>query len=133
MGLFGSTLPPILVGEADNHDLLVLAMSGTSHTADQADDLLYELGRARVVDDRLVPADVVRMGSTVTFTADGGSAQTLRLAYPHEAGGDGISIFSPVGTALLGLRAGQSMQWTARDAKVHEVKVHVVGNRRLSD
>ena len=39
MGLFGSILPSIIVGEADRHDLLVLAMGGTGHTDDAADDL----------------------------------------------------------------------------------------------
>lgn len=49
MGLFGPVLPPIMVGEADRHALVVLALGGIGHTADQADDLLYELGRAAVV------------------------------------------------------------------------------------
>lgn len=129
MGLFGSILPPIMVGEADRHDLLVLAMGGSGHTADAADDLLYELGRARVVDDRLLPSDVVRMGSTVVASIEGGKPQMLRLCYPQDAEKGGVSIFSPVGTALLGLRSGQSMHWTDRDGVTHDVKVLSVSNR----
>jgi len=129
VGLFGSILPSIIVGEADRHDLLVLAMGGTGHTADAADDLLYELGRARVVDDRLLPSDVIRMESTIVASIGGGKPQVLRLAYPQDEGRDGISIFSPIGTALLGLRSGQSMHWTDRDGTTHEVKVLSVINR----
>ena len=126
MGLFGPSLPPITIGEADRHDLLVLAMSGTGHTADQADDLLYELGRAAVVDDRHLPPHVVRMGSGVVVSIDGGEPQLLRLAYPHERGAGDISILSPVGTALLGLRSGQTMTWTDRDGNRQQIRIHSV-------
>ena len=128
MGLFGDTLTPITVGYAERHDLLVLAMSGTSHTADQADDLLFELGRAAIVDDRHVPADVVRMGSIVTARIDGGAPRHLRLSYPQETGPGDLSILSVVGTALLGLRAGRSMKWTDRDGRGRRVEVLSVSN-----
>ena len=129
MGLFGRILPPITVGEGDRHDLVVLALSGTGHTADQSDDLLYELGRAAVVDDAALPPSVVRMGSAITASIDGGNPEYLRLSYPQDAAPNGLSILSPAGTALLGLRAGQSMKWTGRDGKMHEVRVFAVDNR----
>ncbi|MCP1211317.1 GreA/GreB family elongation factor [Devosia subaequoris] len=127
--MFGSRLPTIIVGEADRHDLLVLAMGGTGHSADAADDLLYELGRAKVVDDRLLPPFVVRMGSTVLATIDENEAQVIRLTYPGEASANAVSIFSPIGTALLGLRAGQTMRWTERNGKRRTVKVHSVSDQ----
>lgn len=129
MGLFGPILPPIMVGEGDRHDLVVLALSGTNHTADQADDLLYELGRAAVVRDDAMPPHVVRMGSVVTASIDGGRRECVRLSYPHDAASNGLSVLSQAGTALLGLRAGQSMKWTDRDGRVHEVRVFGVDNR----
>lgn len=127
--MFGSKLPTIIVGEADRHDLLVLAMGGTGHSADAADDLLYELGRAKVVDDRLLPPFVVRMGSTVLATIDENEAQIMRLAYPGEVSANAVSIFSPIGTALLGLRVGQTMRWTERNGKRRTVKVHSVSDQ----
>lgn len=130
MGLFGRILPPIMVGEGDRHDLVVLALGGTGHTADQADDLLYELGRAAVVHDKALPSDVVRMGSAVVASINGGNPERLWLSYPHDVGPNGLSILSPAGTALLGLRTGQSMKWTDRDGKIHEVRVVAVNNRR---
>ena len=56
--------------------------------------------------------------------------ERLWLSYPHDVGPNGLSILSPAGTALLGLRAGQSMKWTDRDGKIHEVRVVAVNNRR---
>ena len=123
MGLFWSGPPPITVGEAERHDLLVLAMSGTGHSADASDDLLYELGRARVVSDDRLPDDIIRMGSRVAVSIDG-EYKVLRLAYPGSAESGDVSIFSPVGTALLGLRPGQVMRWTDRSGKVREVRIH---------
>ena len=130
MGLFGRILPPIMVGEGDRHDLVVLALGGAGHTADQADDLLYELGRAAVVHDEALPPDVVRMGSAVVASIEGGNPEHLWLSYPHDVGPEGLSILSPAGTALLGLRAGQSMKWTDRDGRIHEVRVVAVNNSR---
>lgn len=130
MGLFGRILPPIMVGEGDRHDLVVLALGGAGHTADQADDLLYELGRAAVVQDKALPPDVVRMESAVVASIDGGNPEQFWLSYPHDVGPNGLSILSPAGTALLGLRVGQSMKWTDRDGKIHEVRVIAVNNRR---
>ncbi|WDR07259.1 GreA/GreB family elongation factor [Devosia rhodophyticola] len=128
MGFFDFGLPPIVVGEADRHDLVVLALGGVNHSADEADDLLYELDRARVISDRLLPHDVVRMGSAAVASIDGGEPQILRLAFPGENPPNSISIFSAFGTAILGLRAGQTMKWTNRNGKAHEVVVHSVRN-----
>ncbi|HLV84133.1 MAG TPA: GreA/GreB family elongation factor [Devosia sp.] len=128
MGFFSVNLPSIMVAESDRHDLLVLAMGGTGHSADEADNLLYELGRARVVDDQQFPPDVVRMGSSVLVSIDGGEPQILRLSYPREQGNNRVSIFSAIGTALLGLRRGQTIKWTDRDGKPHEVAVYSVSD-----
>ncbi|WP_127753025.1 MULTISPECIES: GreA/GreB family elongation factor [unclassified Devosia] len=128
MGIFGSDLPPIMVGEADRHDLLVLAMGGIGHSPDQADDLLYELGRAKLVADKRLPPDVVRMGSRVVVSFNGAPPQSGVLSYPRQEGRERISIFSPLGTALIGLRAGQSMRWTDRTGQQHEIRLYSVSN-----
>ncbi|WP_338053387.1 GreA/GreB family elongation factor [Rhizobium giardinii] len=40
-----------------------------------------------------------------------------------------MSVLTPIGTALLGLTAGQTMNWTARDDRQHKLKVlAVAGN-----
>ena len=72
--------------------------------------------------------DVVRMGSTVTFTSDDGHTRTLKLVYPADESLDQhrISVMTPVGAALIGLGTGQSISWTARDGKHHRLTVSKV-------
>jgi regulator of nucleoside diphosphate kinase len=81
--------------------------------------------RARVVEEPAVPANVVRMGSTVTFKSDDGNTRSLKLVYPVDESLDEhrISVMTPVGAALIGLAEGQSISWTARDGKHHQLTV----------
>src|SRR5439155_25787909 len=90
-----------------------------------AQELLDELDRAKVVDASAVPADVVRMGSTVTFKSDDAQTRTLKLVYPvdESLNEHRISVMTPVGAALIGLAVGQSISWTARDGKDHQLTV----------
>lgn len=117
--------PEIVLGAADHRQLNVLAMAGLNHTPDQSDDLLQELERARVVDDGKVPEDIVRMGSTVRYRTDSGQEPQVTLVYPVDADiAEGrISVMTPVGTALIGLRVGQSITWRDRANKRHMLTV----------
>ena len=51
--------------------------------------------------------------SSARFAVDDGSERELTLVYPRdaEAGADRVSILAPVGSALLGLRVGDSIDW----------------------
>lgn len=106
----------------------MLANAIAVRNPDASDKLLSELDRARVVADGSDSADIVRMGSTVTFKPDTGNAKTVTLVFPGKADiSEGkISILTPIGTALIGLSAGQSIQWTARDGRRHELSVLAV-------
>jgi regulator of nucleoside diphosphate kinase len=117
--------PDIILGDGDHRQLNILAMAGLTHTPDQSDNLLYELERARVVDDTKVPSDIVRMGSTVSYRTDTGQAPKVTLVYPVDADiAEGrISVLTPVGTALIGLRVGQSITWRDRVHKRHMLTV----------
>jgi regulator of nucleoside diphosphate kinase len=108
--------PNIILARTEHSQLSLLALAGTGHTADTADALLHELDRARIVTDPEVPPDVVRMGSTVRFRT-GRDTRQVQLVYPADADISlgRISVLTPVGTALIGLRAGQSITFTARD------------------
>lgn len=110
-------------------------MAGTGHSADAADDLNYELDRATLVVDEALPRDIVRMGSRITYRQDGGARRVVTLVYPDDANPDAgrISILSPVGTALLGLRAGQSLHWRFRDGSTQELTVLSVADGRTRD
>jgi regulator of nucleoside diphosphate kinase len=110
--------PPITLAKSEHGQLSLLALAGTGHSADAADDLLFELDRARIVADPAVPPDVVRMGSRVKFRT-GRDERDVTLTYPVDAdiAKRRISILTPVGTALIGLRTGQSITFRTRDGK----------------
>lgn len=73
-----------------------------------------ELDRAHVVSGRRVPADVVTMNTRVRMTdLDTGKKLTYTLVFPHEANfSQGkISVLAPIGTAILGYRTGNVIEW----------------------
>lgn len=94
-----------------------------------SEPLQGELARAIVVSDEAVPADVVTMDSRVAYT-DGstGVSREITLVYPHEADGTQgrVSVLAPVGTALLGLSAGQSIEWDFPDGRRRRLTVNRV-------
>ena len=105
-------------------------MAALDRIPDIAEELLAEMDRATVVAADALPADVVRMGSTVTFrTADGRTRRvTLVFGGAADISLDRISILTPVGTALIGLAVGQSITWTTRDGREQELTVVSVDN-----
>ena len=119
------SVPNIIVSNADYERLTDLATASLERLPEVAEELLAEMDRAKVVGDDSVPADVVRMGSTVTFKSDDGRQLTETLVYPVDEDSDAhrISVMTPVGAALIGLAEGQSISWTARDGRKHELTV----------
>lgn len=120
-------LPTIVLSDEDHRVLLRLAMAGTGFTADDADGLLSELERATVVPDDAIPPDVVRMGSLVQYSV-GDERRTVELVYPKDANiSQGkVSVLTPIGTALIGLRAGQTITWRTRDGRRQALTVDSV-------
>lgn len=73
-----------------------------------------ELDRARVVAAHEIPPDVVTMNSEVALRDLGtGEELVLTLVFPHEANVDQrkVSVLAPLGTAVLGYRAGDVIEW----------------------
>ena len=120
--------PNIRISKTDYSRLSALAAPVAARNPNISDELFAELDRARVVADGSVSADIVQMGSTVTFKPDTGEAMTVTLVFPGDADiSEGkVSILTPIGTALIGLSIGQSIMWTARDGRRHELSVLAV-------
>ena len=81
---------------------------------DHLAELETELGRAEVVATEDAPADVVTVGSTVRVRdVDTGARLVYTVVFPHEAdlSARRISVLAPVGTALIGYRAGDVIEW----------------------
>ena len=85
-----------------------------------------ELARAVVVPREEIPRDVVTMNSRVVFENETtGERREITLVYPREAdiAAGRISVLVPVGTALLGLRVGQSIDWELPSGEKHRYRV----------
>jgi regulator of nucleoside diphosphate kinase len=73
-----------------------------------------ELDRAKIVDSRDIPSDVVTMNSIVRIKdMDSGDEKTLILVFPgkKDATEKAVSMLAPIGTALIGYREGDSIEW----------------------
>jgi regulator of nucleoside diphosphate kinase len=90
-------------------DLLQAAPDEKEHLR----DLNGELDRAVIVTDGDLPRDVITMHSKVTLLMDGTEKETVTLVYPSEIDleKNKISVLSPIGTAILGYREGDVIQW----------------------
>jgi regulator of nucleoside diphosphate kinase len=89
-------------------------------------ELQRELDRAVVVPSEAVPADVVTMNSTVSFSEDASDVRRVAtLVFPSDADASAgrISVLSPTGTALLGLSVGQAIRWDFPDGSRRTLRV----------
>jgi regulator of nucleoside diphosphate kinase len=117
--------PPIQMIDAEAETLTGLALSVERRMPAVSALLLREAERARLYNAAKIPADVITMGSQVEFLDDSSDdRRTVTLVYPRDADiAEGrISILTPVGAALIGLRAGQSILWPDRCLTVLNVR-----------
>lgn len=116
-------LPDIVVS-TDNHKRIIdLALLVEDTAPEVANALLNEMDRARVIE--AVPATNAQMGSTIEFRTEAGQERRVTLVYPGEAdiAQNRVSILTPIGAALIGLSAGQSIAWSARDGRQQTLTV----------
>lgn len=110
------------------------ALTDVTNEADHVDFLLYELDRAMIVDDDILPTDVVRLGSIVRYRAASAGERTIKLVLPREvddARSYRLSVTSMHGAALLGLRPKQSLSWIGATGQADSVEVLQVANSRV--
>ena len=106
-------VPPLLISRLDCERIEALLDSPAAQSVDTS-ALRAELDRAHVIEPAQVPPDVITMNSTARFAIAGGAGvREATLVYPRDADGraDKVSILAPVGSALLGLRVGDSIRW----------------------
>ncbi|HJP91621.1 MAG TPA: nucleoside diphosphate kinase regulator [Pyrinomonadaceae bacterium] len=74
-----------------------------------------ELDRAEILDAKDIPANVITMRSTVRLKdLVSGDENTYSLVFPTEADFNQgkISVLAPIGTAILGYKCGDTIEWT---------------------
>jgi regulator of nucleoside diphosphate kinase len=107
----------LIISDADHLSLTALIDAARSDSHVRADHLAAleaELGRARVVSADKVPPDVVTMNSVVRLRdLDTDETEVYGLVYPEDAdiALDRISVLAPIGTAILGYRIGDVIEW----------------------
>ncbi len=102
------------------HDLMWLSRLPTMP------GLAEELERAQLVSWDSLPHDVVTMNSCVLFDDEAtGERRTITIVHPQDADAaqGRVSVWAPVGTALLGLSAGQSIDWPFSDGTIRRLRV----------
>jgi regulator of nucleoside diphosphate kinase len=117
--------PPIQMIDVEAETLTDLALSVERRMPAVSALLLREAERARLHSAAKIPGDVITMGSVVEFLDDNSDGpRTVTLVYPSDADiSEGrISILTPVGAALIGLRSGQSILWPDRCLTVLKVQ-----------
>lgn len=80
----------------------------------QIDRLEKELDRAVVVEPKDIPADVVTMNTKLRLRDEiSGEERILSLVFPADADieKNRVSVLAPIGTALLGYRVGDVIEW----------------------
>ncbi|ELN6932373.1 nucleoside diphosphate kinase regulator [Vibrio navarrensis] len=104
--------PSIIVSTLDMDRISTLLEKATQWSA-ELEKLEDELDRATVMASSDMPSDVVTMNSTVCFKFVGSdNSMEKTLVYPDQVrSSEDISIFAPVGSALLGLSVGQQLTW----------------------
>ena len=103
--------PPIVLDAAYSEALERLAATAMrGAAAELGDRLMQEVARARVLPSGEMPADVVNIGSQVSFRDEvTGREQTVTIVLPRDAdiARGRVSVLTPIGAALIGLRQGR--------------------------
>ena len=127
-----SGLPPsITVSTLDLGRLDAILESPALSQTPAALALADELNRATVLDPKEMPEGIVMMHSRVECEDEvSGETHVLTLVFPREANVDEgkVSVLAPVGSALLGLAVGQSIDWTAPGGRKLRLRVTAVHN-----
>lgn len=109
--------------------LAELALAAQGRHPQTAALLLAELDRAELCDPAELPAQTVTMNSRIEFVDEGsGTRRTVQLVYPRNAdiAAGRISILTPVGAGLIGMRAGHSIRWPDRDGQDRILRIVTV-------
>jgi regulator of nucleoside diphosphate kinase len=107
---------PIVITRTDAARLreLLATRARAARDQDHLEELSEELERARIADPNEVPADVITIHTRIqVLDVVSGERSELMLVLPREsdAGAGRISVLAPLGTALLGYRAGDEVEW----------------------
>lgn len=90
------------------------------------ENLELELDRANIISDDEVPTDLVTMNSQVRFlNLFNNKEMSVSIVYPNDADFKvgKISVLASLGSALLGLRVDQEINWMFPDGNTRRLRI----------
>ena len=122
----GELRPPIHLLAAESDLVANLALQAEHRNPVVAAMLLEEIERAELHEAGTLPGEAVTLRSEVDFIDEkSGQTRTVELVLPATANialGK-ISILTPMGAALYGLMAGQSIDWPDLDGHSRRIRI----------
>ncbi len=128
-----SEMPPIHLSRHDFEALTGLIRRIRYDRSESAEFLIDELNRAQVLPEADLPDGTVRLGNYVTYRdEDTGMIRRFKLTLPEDANlpQGKLSILTRVGAALIGLKAGQTIEWEAPASRRRKLTVIEVSDRK---
>ena len=126
--IIDASLPPVFLADSEADILADLALAVRERSPLAANFLLREIDRASTTSPAELPRDVVTMMSCVDFVdEDSGELHSVQLVYPKDADTDlhCISVLTPIGAALIGMRRGEAIDWA--DLRGARRRLRIVG------
>lgn len=111
-------LPDIFVPITEKRRLAAVVAAASDRKLPVAAFLRSELRRARFCAEPELPANTVVMNGRVRYRINWGpDSELCRVVYPEDfdANDNAVNLLSPLGVALLGLRAGERMPFFTQD------------------
>lgn len=109
-------------------ELVKFASKSDNRKKEYLRELEQELDRAKVVPSKKIPKNVITMNSKVRIKdLDSEQEKIYSLVFPYSANisQNRISILAPIGTALIGYKVGDIIEWQVpggmRKLKVEEI------------
>ena len=109
-------------------ELVQVGISFAERDRESLESLQGELDRAHIVEPTAVPHDVVTMNSRARLKdLETNEEKVYTLVFPSEANLEQrkISILAPIGTAILGYRVGDTVEWRVpggiRNLRIEEI------------
>ena len=125
----GDVRPPLHLLASESDLVAGLALQAEHRNPVVAAMLLEEIERAELHEADTMPTDAVMLGSEVSFVDERSKRmRTVKLVLPVDANiAEGrISIMTPMGAALYGLRAGDAIDWPDNDGNARRITIRRV-------
>ena len=122
----GQVRPPIHLLASESDMVANLALQIEHRSPVVAAMLLEEIERAELHDPQTLPETAVTMGSNVDFVDEKTSQlRKVQLVLPADANiaHGRISILTPMGAALYGLTAGQTIDWPDLEGRSRRIRI----------